>query len=258
MLPNINIDITDISSQFSFSKEESDNFMKSSLLRIVDSFWLDWQDKVRNSNLQSTKPIYMNAMYREKIGEDYVLGLDPGFWLAGAVEGGISAFDEKEGFFKSSKAKTNKEGKKYFIIPFKFATFEAVATSQSFSGGSLPKEVHQVAKSVGEEGRQIRLSDLPEQYRIPSSRPQTTLWNGTVKEEYTHKSSIYEGIQKSNLKRHSGYVSFRTASELEPNAFIHTGIQARNLMGEVAQDYSNPQLIGDILDDQLGLFLESR
>lgn len=257
MIPLINIDITDVSQQFSFTKEDSENFISQSLLRIVDSFWLDWQDSVRSSNLRSTKPIYMNSMYRKQIGKNvYELGLEPGSWLAIAVELGISSFDEKEGFFKSAKVKENKEGKKYFIIPFRHATPEAVATSQVFSGTPMPKEVHNVAKMVGEQGRQVRLGDLPEQFRIPSSRQATQLWSGENKGEYQHKTSIYEGIQKSNMPQHSGYVSFRTASELEPNAFIHTGIQARNLMGDTVEQYNNPQLLGDILDDQLGLFLE--
>ena len=255
MLPSISIDITDISQEFSFGKENSDNFMKSALLRIVDSFWLDWVDSVKNSDLRSTKQVYLQSMYRNKLENNvYELGLEPGSWLAKAVELGISAFDEKEGFFKSSKAKISKEGKKYFIIPFKQATSEAVATSQVFSN-IMPKEVHMAAKKAGEENRQVRLNDLPEQFRIPSTRPKTTLWNNEVKEEYQHKSSIYEGIQKSNKAFHSGYVSFRVASELEPNAFIHTGIQARNLMNNIVEQYRDASRIGEILDDELSVFL---
>jgi hypothetical protein len=246
-------DITDISSQFNFTREQSDKFMSAVLSNIVDTFMYEWNEEVKNSSLRSSKSGYMDAMYVKEVSKNaYEVGLHG--WLPIAIELGISAFDEKEGFFKSTKAKVGKDGKKYFTIPFKQATPDAVATASTFSG-KMPKDIYNIIKKKGGDVPTIRLNDLPDEYKILGSRKEVETFTGETKPEYIHKSPIFEGLTKSTLPQHSGYVTFRRASENNLDAFIHTGIQARNLMGNTLDRFGESVMSG-VVDSALENFIE--
>lgn len=73
--------------------------------------------QVAKTKLHGTLDDYLGSL-NAKV-EDYVLTveIDPGNWIANAVEGGVGAFDLRKTLLSSPKAKTSKAGHKYMVIP---------------------------------------------------------------------------------------------------------------------------------------------
>ena len=260
-LPPIGVDVTDISSEFSFTREESDGFINDILSAIVDTFTYDWAETVKNSDLNTSKEEYLNAIYVHELNNNtFEVGLLPGSWLPTAVELGVQPFDEKDpGFWNSPKAKVGKDGKKYFTVPFKQAIPSSNASSQTFTG-KLPKQVYEVLSKKRQSGDNtpLKLGEIPAQFQVSTVRKQVTTYEGEIRSEYTRKTSIFEGISRSLIPFHSGYISFRRASENNLDAFIHTGITARHLMDVAFEKIKNQEVLSNIVENRLANFVENR
>lgn len=173
------------------------------------------------------------------------------------LEEGATPFDMKIGFQKSSKVKYNKDGGWYLTIPFREGNPDAVGESDIFSS-IMPNEVYQAAKEKeqniptkdgGLKSQGLKELEVPEKYRMPKTRTAISIENKTF-EEYKNKTSIYTGISKMNdsVTGQNIYMSFRRVGEnSDDNAFIHTGIQAYNLMDKAMLE----------LDSQMGFELNN-
>jgi len=161
-------------------------------------------------------------------------------FLPNAIESGLSAFDMKEGFANSPKAKRTKSGGWYLTIPFRIGTPNS--SGQNFP--AMPADVYQAIRA----GRKADVSNLPSNVRGVVSDPA----RGKVWESYASKTSIFEGVtQTSNNPdtNRSTYGTFRRVSnKSDANSWIHTGIQARNLFDKAWEDTDIDKIINDGVD----------
>jgi len=174
------------------------------------------------------------------------------------IENGISAFDMKEGFEKSSKKiiTRDKDGALgwYLTIPFTFAQPGSLGQSQKFTG-ILPQDVARALKSKQKTNPQasLSLSDIPGEFRIPAMRPAVSLLGGDLIPEYTNKTSIYEGIHSVG---NGQVMSFRRVSnKSDDNSWIHTGITAYNLADKALAVSDIPAVVSDVIDSFLDQIL---
>lgn len=248
MIP-INIDISDFVNKWQLTVAQQDLFVYTMLDQISIRFAEEWRAKA-GQELKQTRQEYQQSIYIEKIdNQNVIVGLK-GF-LPNAVEQGISGFDQKEGFERSAKKKWKKGGGWYLTIPFRFATPTALAESSIFSQ-ILPQQVYQVAKQVLTNDRvQLNVSQLPGQYRNLQVRPEVIDRLGNTYQPYQHKSPIYAGMQRleggTDANPHGGYVTFRRVSDLsDPDAWIHTGIEAYNLAEKTLSSFNIASIVADV------------
>lgn len=248
MLP-INIDISDIADQEELSQSEIDDLSRYIVNSIATEFCMLWDDQI-DQNLNSTREEYRKGIFQEEgEGNSITLGLTARqSQMSMMIEEGASSFDEKEGFEKSEKRTTKKDGKGWYLtIPFRFATSEAVAESGAFAN-KLPKPIENLVK---QSTSPLRESQLPGKFKGLGS-------NATS--GYKHKFNIYEGLQRieggsgKNEKR-GLYMNFRRVSDTsDPAAWIHPGFDARNLMDKALDELD----VSSVVDHALDEFLSNR
>jgi hypothetical protein len=248
-LVSVNIDISDFVNKWQLTIAQQDLFVYTVLDQLSFRFAEEWR-AMAGQELKQTRQEYQQSIYVEKIdNQNVVVGLK-GF-LPNAVEQGLSAFDQKEGFERSAKKKQKKDGGWYLTIPFRFATPTALAESSIFSQ-ILPQQVYQVAKQILINNQvQLTVSQLPGQYQQLKVRPEVMDRMGNSYDPYQHKSPIFAGLQRveggSEATSHGQYVSFRRVSDLsDPNAWIHTGIEAYNLADKALQNFDIASIIADV------------
>ena len=257
MLP-VSIDISDFVSTWSLTMQETELFVYN----VLDELGKRYYDALftkAGQELKQTKSEYQKGIYIENPTEDsIVIGLAG--WLPNAIEQGIQPFDMKDGFSKSSKRKPayrkNASTGWYITIPFRHGTPGIVAESGIFSN-VMPKTVYEVAKKqLKTENDSLKVSDLPAEFQIKGIRKEVV--NNITKQifpEYTHKSSIYEGMKRSSMEHHGQYVTFRRVSDQsDPNSWIHSGIVAHNLMTKALDTFPIDRIISQIKED----FLKNR
>lgn len=257
MLP-VNIDIRDFISHFQLTIDETELFVYGLLDEIGERF-KDGLIQNADRELKQVRQEYIRSIYIEKPDpETLIVGLSG--WLPNAVEKGLQPFDMKEGFSKSDKRKPayrkNRRTGWYLTIPFRIGIPSTIGDSSIFSN-IMPEKVYEVAKEkLKTNSDRLRETDLPPEFQIKGVRSEVTNnITNQVFPSYTHKSSIYEGMQRSPKEFHSQYVTFRRVSDLsDPNSWIHSGIVAHNLMEKTLNSFP----IGDIVSNTKKKFLETR
>jgi hypothetical protein len=145
-----------------------------------------------------------------------------------------------------------KDGNWYLTIPFRFATPGALASSSLFSS-VLPKEVYKAVKREGV----LKQNSVPSPFDIPGKRPEIKTESKIFK-DYSHKYSVFAGLQRQKTtftgtgKVSSSYNTFRRVSaNSDPEAFIHSGIVARNLAEKAIENLDIPLEVDKIVDNFL-------
>lgn len=254
MIP-IKIDISDFVEQWNLTAQEEELFIENVLDEVSTRFAQEWHNTAGEA-LKQTKKEYQESIYIEKIegAGTVIVGLKG--WLPNAIEQGIEPFDMKEGFKNSSKRKFKKDGGWYLTIPFRFGTPGIVGESEIFSN-IMPEEVYKAALSElrGSSKKQLSAKSLPAEFQVKGVRPEVkNNTTGKIFEAYQHKASIYEGMRRSNKEYHGHYMTFRRVSDRsDENAWIHTGIEPRNLMNKTLQNFN----IGDIIRSVRQKFLDN-
>jgi len=221
-------------SQYISDDEELKAFSEVVRSQILDSVQINMM-RIARQELNSTKNIYINSISRT----DDEISLEG--YLANAIEEGSAPFDMKEGFRNSPKVKINKQGGWYLTIPFR------INTPNAPQGTRMPREIYQAIKN----GRKPKI-DMPLGERPQVSDPAT----GRIWEMYRHKSSIFEGIQRTSHNaetNRSTYGTFRRVSNnSDPNSWINRGIKAHNIIDKAwaATD------IEKIINDGVDIFLD--
>ncbi len=225
MIQNVQIDVSEFAQEFGIPEDDIKQFTDNVIGDLAVEFSRYWEHEA--SVLKSTRQEYQNSIYTEKIQDGvYVVGLK-GF-LPNAVENGLEPFDEKIGFKNSSKVHQKKGGGWYLTIPFRFASSSAIGESVVFSG-VLPSKVYEVAKKLP-EGKKLNKTNLPTEFRGTKTREKIITKSKTF-EEYQHKHSIYEGLQRTKDSKGRGqYNTFRRVSDKsDPSSWIHGGIEEHDL-----------------------------
>jgi hypothetical protein len=237
------IDISGTIEEFSLSSDEVSSLSRYILDSVSGEYMRNWETNI-DGVLHQTKTNYKNAIYVEQ-PDDYslILGMSPRKdKLALMLEEGATSFDIKAAMSKSSK-RHEKNGHWYITIPFRWATSEAIAESSIFAG-KMPKAVERLVKMSSSP---IKQSNLPKGFDVIR----------TSSVGYTHQSSIYAGIGKSdisstNKEKRGGYWSFRRISDTSAdNSWVHPGFPPLKLMEKTLNELQIDAIVDRAIDEFL-------
>lgn len=253
MIP-ILLDTQDLSAEFSLTREDVDGLLEYTVKEVTKEFAREWENQAKR-NLGSSRNQYIKSIRVDQRGRfTGVAYLDPISWLVNAVEMGAESFDMKGGMLSSPKAKQGKNGR-YMIIPFRFATPDAIGESSIFAG-VMPPEIKTAMKAQEKESPSsgLQLGKIPSGEQMPKSHSLRRKLRSKGFERLkanTEMTSKYEGL-KSNTG--GCYVNFRVVSEnSDASAFIHPGIDERDLAGRAEAQYKSviPTIVDRSIDNYL-------
>lgn len=275
MIQAIRIDISDVLNEFNIQPSQAETMVDEIVKHVARRFYETWQTTAAQSLKSSRKQYLQNLQLRDEGLMSMSVVLTGKLPLM--IEEGCSAFDMKEGFKNSPKAHKNKNGGWYLTIPFRFAGAGSLGESELFSD-VLPKEVQKVVSGLsGSKTTEIevngeikgdnnwggRLSKfaVPEKYSEKLSRPAfSSIENKDINTKsqvaYQHKSSIYEGMVRSEKTYESAnqsmFNTFRRVSDnSDPNSWINQGITAYKLAEKAMQNFDKDRELDVAIDNQL-------
>ncbi len=181
-----------------------------------------------NRNLHTSKQQYIDGLVMN------TNSIDLEGWLPNAIESGVSGFDMKEYFAKSSKVKFNKKGGWYLTIPFRVYTP---------GGGDYRNQMSwQIYRAV-RAGRKYDAGTAGSRGGF------TDLATGRVWDSYENKTPILAGIKQTiGANGRSTYSTFRrVSSNSNPNSWIHSGIMAHNFIDKAWANIDVDRIINDVL-----------
>jgi hypothetical protein len=259
---NIQFDISDVVDEFQLTKEQTDSITTAACEAVTLEIYRNWR-AAADRNLKSTREQYKSGLLIADAGR-FAKTITLVGVLNNMLENGVSAFDMKLGFMKSSKIKFNKQGGWYLTVPFRIGAPGSLGESSVFSG-VMPPEIQALMANKAPtlttankiwNGESLKNSEIPSQYQAPSVRPSVTseTLNKTF-DAYVHKSSIYAGMVR-NQKTYQGatqntYGTFRrVGANSDPNSWINSGIKQYNLSQEAIEN-TDVQLIVDNTVDKI-------
>ncbi len=259
---NIQFDIQDTIDEFRLDVSQVDNMCDAISQALTLEIHRNWIEEAKRE-LNSTRNGYMRGLIikPETNGTNSIVLVGQ---LNNMIESGSEPFDMKNGFKKSLKVKYDKKGNWYLTIPFRFATPGALGESEVFSG-VMPQEIYDIIKGKTPEitdgdgnkvqsGVPLSASEIPEQYQTPKTRESVIIPSiNKVFEAYTHKTSVYEGLMKSQKTyeetTQSTYGTFRrVGANSDPNSWIHKGFQAKNLAEKAIDNTDIDTLTNNAVD----------
>lgn len=267
------IDLSEVTDIARLSRNDFDAITQNGIRDVMNAIYNQIHVEA-NKALKSTRSVYKANINRPEIGR-----LEGSITLTGQIpnmiEQGVSAFDMKTGFAKSKKAKFTKDGHWYFTVPFRLATSGAIGESEAFSG-SIPAEVERAVKKltpsqsqpfagIVKSGKSLDMGRLKAikhgVFAQVSTRPQITGSGLSPAQEaaYTHKAPKLAGLTRQQsfygLVNQGKYMTFRRVSDRsDPNAFIHPGIKAYDLMPKSVDKVDIGAVMSDSIDRQLNQY----
>ena len=262
----ITIDLSGLKGQFGIDDKTLDQLTETCVKAVTAAIYANWE-ALAKKKLKSTREEYIqNIIHVDKgrFNKQIILtGVVPNM-----VEQGASAFDIKEGFRKSPKVRYTIPvyGKKgnilrsggdwYLTIPFRIGVPGTLG--QAGFTGQMPQEVYDIMRKRGNRIA-LRADEIPAPYNIPQSRAaiQATPQNPYYA-QYTHKSSIYEGLTKRTAQygktAQNTYGTFRRAgANSDPLSWIHKGISAYRLADEAVKITD----VDTIVENEVTTFLDT-
>lgn len=187
--------------------------------------------------LPGTRPI-RNYEYANSLMDTGAIRYPASHVFAGAViarykyaidiEQGYPQFDMKPGLLKGSKSRKSKKGKKYNIVPFRWATPNTPASSGAFSG-RMPAAVYKQAQR--QTITMQTLHNIDQQQGTSYSQTKTSFTG------YQHAAPLLLGLQANQGTRqqgHAAYRTFRTVShDSDPRSWIHPAQPPNPIMQSV-------------------------
>ena len=262
----ITIDLSGLKGQFGIDDKTLDQLTETCVKAVTAAIYANWE-ALAKKKLKSTREEYIqNIIHVDKgrFNKQIILtGVVPNM-----VEQGASAFDIKEGFRKSKKVRYTIPvyGKKgnmlrsggdwYLTIPFRIGVPGTLG--QAGFTGQMPQEIYDIMRKRGNRIA-LRADEIPAPYNIPQSRAaiQATPQNPYYA-QYTHKSSIYEGLTKRTAQygktTQNTYGTFRRAgANSDPLSWIHKGISAYRLADEAVKITD----VDTIVENEVTTFLDT-
>lgn len=238
----------EIAEDFLLSDIQIKDMIDFTIKEITASFAREWE-KTANQKLVTSRNEYVQSII--VVDEGYAQGavLLRG-WLPNAVEEGKDAFDIKIGLLNGPNAKTGKNGSRYNTVPFSQGTPGSLL--ENFNGGILPVEVYQIAKAKP-VGQPLTKGELLAKFQELKTVSVGEVGAKNFK-QYTHKTSIYEGITK-NKDKVTGQVTYnsfrRVSSNSDANSWQHPGIEGHHLAEETLEHFNVPEQVGVAIDNYL-------
>lgn len=252
MIPII-INIGNLANEIALTPTEVKSFGKMTLDRVVSRYEFLLNEQI-DKKLHKTKQAYRQSLsfeYLNDFNAVFILSGKDGLGkLALMMERGATPFDMKQSFLVSSKAKTGKDGKRYFTVPFKHATSTAIAESSTFSN-KMVQQAQLIAKK--QPGVPVSFKQLPSELQERGIRKSVSR-GGITSPTYEHKTPIFQGLVKSVNTQHSGYFTFRRVSEKNADSWFHPGFEEYNLMGKALSGLESE--IGRIVSSAKEEFLD--
>ena len=213
-----------------------------------------WQQAVMGHPVPNMREVTVNIQLRRLYADNIILGnhiagigginrsVIATKSIARDMEHGKLPWDMKPMLLHGPKARINKAGQRYNIIPFRHGTptkntnanfkpmptdvykqareLKATFTKQSMVNGAYQKTLKRGTQLFGTEEKH------------PKSVNQTS--------NYEHKSGVYEGMSRIAQKHGSGtqskYMTFRVVSEnSDPRSWYHPGYEPHNIAGAVTE-----------------------
>lgn len=253
---NFEFDISEVSAQFFFTKEEEDALASYVIDRVVTEYQTNLEKLVK-SELHSTANEYISGIYTKRPdNHTAIIGISKRSSSLGfMIEAGSNVIDLKEGFKKSEKAHNKGTNDWWLTIPIQHATSDAVVGS--IIGANIPKPVLTASKKA--EGKPLGISDLPAPFN--ETKTKSLQLNTGVMITYTHKSPIYEGLerieQQSKDKPRGGYFTFRRVSEnSDESSWNHPGFEAKDFIERAWNDSDILEVIANAKDTFLKMKLD--
>jgi hypothetical protein len=240
MIP-IKIDTSELQQEFNLSTKNISDLKEELLAGLCNELARQWEQQAREK-LKASRREYIQSIKVFREGQ-FKGGVMLTGWLPNRIESGMTPFDIKLGMLKSSKAKIGNKGQTYITIPFRIGVPTTLGENEFFSE-IMSSATYKVAK-VLKDKQQVKQSQLTGPDAIPRTR-EFVKTQTQIFEAYTHKSSVFAGIQKGQGQFHGQYNTFRRISSTgsDPNAFIHSGIKAYKL-ADSALEQMNVVLITD-------------
>lgn len=258
---SISFDVSEVANEFNLDRSQIEQISNSASKALTIEIHRNWVEAAKRE-LKSTRSSYMNGLLIAEEGI-FTNTITLTGTLNNMIENGVGAFDMKTGFMKSSKVKYTKTGGWYITIPFRFATPDALGENEAFAG-VMPQEIYDLVRNfepaktdvggASKGGQSLKAGDIPSQFQAPKAR--NSVINDVINktfDSYTHKSSIFEGMQKSQ-KTYQGasqgsYNTFRrVGNNSDPMAWIHSGLPQRNLSQQAIQNTDVDMIIDNTVD----------
>lgn len=266
MVAPINIDLTGLQSQFGLDGNAINQLTEVCVKSVSAAILANWTALAKRG-LGATREEYLqnlNQVDSGRFARQIVLtGVLPNM-----LEQGASAFDIKEGFKRSPKArktiaKYNKKGVMisaggdwYLTVPFRIGVPGTLG--QAGFSGEMPTEIYDLMRKRSATIPLTR-GEIPTPYSVPKTRAAIEMTpTSRYYAEYTHKTSIYSGLTKRTAQygktSQNTYGTFRRASEnSDPLSWIHKGFAARDF-AEKAVKMTD---VDTIVENEVITFLET-
>lgn len=111
----IQINLDNLIEEFNLDGSQVSELAAKLTNSLVDLYFSALRQNV-NTSLITTRNLYLNSLSVKNI-DSFTKEIILSKWLPNALESGVSSFDMKKGFLKSSKAKISKKGSTYLAIP---------------------------------------------------------------------------------------------------------------------------------------------
>ena len=197
----------------SLSLKEYRDLVSHTLNHITSRVYSEWVTMARNNLGYATSKQYEQSLELTELDYDKKAITLHGF-LPNAIEEGLNPFDMKAGFSRSVRKKITKAGGWYLTVPFRFGAPNTIRFR------SLPQNVYDYVRGKSQS------YEKQKRFRVPVEI------DGVKRNEYRHKSDIYEGIKQ--IRRFGGgsiYTGFRrVSSNSDIDSWLHTGITARKFL----------------------------
>jgi len=241
-----------------YSKQTSIKAVKS----VSEQFIKKWKENTKS--LERTRGVYNAAMRSVKFDDGdrkgFRIWLDMSNPLVKGIEQGMSPFDMKPGLLAKgaelSKGKhyKKKDGSISVYRPpgkYKPIAFIHKAAKGYKSKYEMVRDVYDIVRSEDFSGR-LSQEDIPSFVKI--TKRETIFDKNTgafAADEFIHGTNVnfpkqkpmskYAGMIKKEhpTRKGSQYLTFRSVStNSDPNSWIHSGIQARNLLQKTANEFN--------------------
>lgn len=249
ILPQVILD----PSEFDVSLNEVKAIFKG-VISDAAVIFLDNLEVLVNTELSSTRKLYINSIILDDSDEEIVIKLSEENLLVKSIEKGTPAYDMKPGLLNGPNAKVNEKGVRYNTVPFSFKT-----PGSRTGSNVLPNKVYRdVLKKelnpITNKTKPLAQSEIKEPFNAIRVRKEITT-NNTVYPEYTHKASIYAGLTRivDDNARGKYYTWRRVSDNSDSNAFIHPGFEPKNFFERALEQIDLQKVAEDSLNNKMNL-----
>lgn len=196
---------------------------QAALLRGARTVRSQWR-QLADTEIKRQSGQYIAGIQIEypRAGNPFEVGIFNAIPYATTIEYGSAPHDLKPGLLASPRHRVSKKGKRYTIVPFRHKVPSSLYSV-------MPTEVHTLAKELQRSTVLRRFLDergvIRYKYawggRLTAEMLEPLVQSGTITPLQAQR---FAGMVKMGMRRHTGYLTFRTVSESSPpHSWMHPG-----------------------------------